>query len=45
VANEGAWKLYKGSKAHFFRTAPHYAAMFAILEGTCCVSQIPAFLF
>jgi len=33
VANEGAWKLYKGSKAHFFRTAPHYAAMFAILEA------------
>ena len=30
---EGAWKLYKGSRAHFFRTAPHYGLMFAILEA------------
>ena len=32
VAKEGAWKLYKGSRAHFLRTAPHYGLMFAILE-------------
>lgn len=30
--NEGPWALYKGSKAHFFRTAPHYALMFSLLE-------------
>jgi len=29
---EGPWALYKGSKAHFFRTAPHYALMFSLLE-------------
>ena len=33
VAKEGAWKLYKGSRAHFLRTAPHYGLMFAILEA------------
>ena len=33
VKTEGAWKLYKGSRAHFFRTAPHYGLMFAILEA------------
>ena len=33
VAREGAWKLYKGSRAHFLRTAPHYGLMFAILEA------------
>jgi len=33
VKTEGAWKLYKGSRAHFLRTAPHYGLMFAILEA------------
>jgi cAMP-dependent protein kinase regulator len=32
VLREGPLALYKGSRAHFFRTAPHYAAMFALLE-------------
>ena len=32
ILKEGPWSLYKGSKAHFFRTAPHYALMFSLLE-------------
>ena len=32
VLREGPWALYRGSRAHFFRTAPHYALMFALLE-------------
>ncbi|CEF97119.1 RmlC-like jelly roll fold [Ostreococcus tauri] len=32
VIREGPLALYKGSGAHFLRTAPHYAAMFALLE-------------
>ena len=30
---EGPTALYRGSRAHFFRTAPHYALMFALLEA------------
>ena len=33
VLREGPRALYRGSRAHFFRTAPHYALMFAILEA------------
>lgn len=32
ILKEGALKLYKGAIPHFLRTAPHYAAMFSILE-------------
>jgi|TARA_B100000073_G_scaffold48863_1_gene36030 cAMP-dependent protein kinase regulator len=32
VLREGPLALYKGSRAHFFRTAPHYAVMFGLLE-------------
>jgi solute carrier family 25 protein 34/35 len=32
VLKEGPLKLYKGAVPHFLRTAPHYAAMFSILE-------------
>ena len=32
VLREGPLALYKGSGAHFLRTAPHYAAMFGLLE-------------
>ena len=32
VLKEGPLKLYKGAIPHFLRTAPHYAAMFSILE-------------
>jgi len=32
VLREGPLALYKGSRAHFLRTAPHYAAMFSLLE-------------
>ena len=39
VKNEGPWKLYKGSRAHFLRTAPHYALMFAILEAITGVER------
>ena len=31
--HEGPWSLYRGSRAHFFRTAPHYGLMFALLEA------------
>ena len=30
---EGPTALYRGLRAHFFRTAPHYALMFALLEA------------
>ena len=30
---EGPTALYRGSRAHFFRTAPHYALVFALLEA------------
>ena len=39
VKTEGAWKLYKGSRAHFLRTAPHYGLMFAILEALTGVER------
>jgi cAMP-dependent protein kinase regulator len=33
VMREGPMSLYRGSRAHFLRTAPHYALMFALLEA------------
>ena len=33
VMREGRASLYRGSRAHFLRTAPHYALMFALLEA------------
>ena len=37
VLREGPTALYRGSRAHFFRTAPHYALMFALLE---CITGV-----
>mmetsp|Transcript_2690 Transcript_2690/g.10513 ORF Transcript_2690/g.10513 Transcript_2690/m.10513 type:complete len:688 (+) Transcript_2690:177-2240(+) len=39
VLREGPTALYRGSRAHFFRTAPHYALMFALLEGITGVER------
>ena len=39
VLREGPMALYRGSRAHFFRTAPHYALMFALLEGITGVER------
>ena len=39
VLREGPMALYRGSRAHFFRTAPHYALMFALLEGVTGVER------
>ena len=39
VMREGPMALYRGSRAHFFRTAPHYALMFALLEAITGVER------